>query len=408
MKLSSNLSTLRMFVAVSVTAALLAACSSGGGSSQGTSPAGAVNTQNPQTGAPAGKSSDCLANSFEVQSYYGSYDVSTKKAGQPAKSLGEAKSEKWERPAKANKPYTIGVVLPHLKDPYWLAVDYGIVAEARCLGVGIELVAAKGYDDLTGQINLAEELANRGIDGMILGGVSYAGQDQLVATLTGKFPVFEVINDIQAPKITGKALVSFYQMGYTAGQFVVEDAKSKTKVKVGFLPGPAGSGWAPDTVDGFKDAVQKAAPGKVDIVDIQWGDTGKEAQRTIAENMMSGHPDLDYIVGTASAVDAAVDVVAPLKNKPKIVATHLNPPVWDQIKAGKIAAGPSDWTAIQGRMAVDMLVKNLNGSKPGSDMPFRSGPVIKIVTTDNLGSMSHDDNFGPENVQPVFKVSPKK
>jgi len=67
----------------------------------------------------------------------------------------------------------IGVSFPHLKDPYWLAVDYGIVDEAQILGVGIELVAAQGYNDLTGQINQVENLANRAdIEGIILAAIS--------------------------------------------------------------------------------------------------------------------------------------------------------------------------------------------------------------------------------------------
>ena len=87
---------------------------------------------------------------WPVLSYYGSYDVSTKKAsGMPATSLAGPKSEMWTPPTP-KKPYTIGVSFPHLKDSYWLAVDYGIIDEAKQLGVGINLVAAAFEFDFMG------------------------------------------------------------------------------------------------------------------------------------------------------------------------------------------------------------------------------------------------------------------
>jgi periplasmic protein TorT len=105
-------------------------------------------------------------------------------------------------------------------------------------------------------------------------------------------------------------------------------------------------------------------------------------------------------------MDAATDVVASRAHKPTIVATHHNPPVWDDIQANKIAASPTDWTALQGRMAIDMMVRILNGEKPGADMPFRAGPIIKVMTHQNLSTFSYEDNFGPKGFQPVFNVSP--
>jgi ABC-type sugar transport system substrate-binding protein len=262
------LRSLAVTSAVAVAGGLLAACG-GGGATPTPASSGAQPTAAPAATPTAAAATEEL---WDVVAYYGTYDVSTKQPGRPAGSLQGPKYEKWTRP-KANKPYMIGVSFPHLKDPYWLAVDYGIVDEAQILGVGIELVAAQGYNDLTGQINQVENLANRAdIEGIILAAISYASQDQLVTDIVKnkKKPVIEVINDIQAPDIMAKALVSFYDMGYAAGQFVAEDSGGQ-EVTVVFLPGPAGSGWAPDTVDGFKAAVEEKVPGKVKILDVKWG-----------------------------------------------------------------------------------------------------------------------------------------
>jgi protein TorT len=346
----------------------------------------------------------------KVNSYYGTYDVKTKTAGRPAKSLTGPKVEDWVPPQKANKPYTIGVSFPHLKDPYWLAVNYGIISEAKRLGVGIRLVAAEGYTDLAGQVRQVENLSQQGVDGIILAAISYAATDPLVGEITKKnIPVVEVINDIQAPAITAKAMVSFFDMGYHAGEFVVGDAKGKPEVNVVFLPGPAGSGWAPDTLDGFKESIKKF-PGKMNILAVKWGDTGKDVQTRLVEDSLQAFPKIDYLVGNAVAADAAPGPLAETKRAAgtKVVSTYIIPPLYDKIREGKVAAAPSDLTVTQGQMAVNMMVRILNGEKPGKDFPFRSGPQIPTLTKANIDKYDYDMLFGPRDFRPEFKVEPKK
>src|ERR1700760_2496047 len=53
---------------------------------------------------------------------------------------------------KASKPWKICVSFPHMKDAYWLGVDYGVVEEAKRLGVSMNLVEAGGYTGLQKQI----------------------------------------------------------------------------------------------------------------------------------------------------------------------------------------------------------------------------------------------------------------
>jgi protein TorT len=353
----------------------------------------------------------CAAGGWPVQSYYGTYDVKTKKPGRPAASLVGPKDEIWKTPTAA-KDYLIGVSFPHLKDPYWLAVDYGIIDEARKLGVGIQLVAAGGYTEITQQINQVENLASQKVNGIILAAISYSGEDQLVGGIVDRgIPVIEVINDIQAPKIRAKALVSFHDMGYKAGVFVATEAREASRpVSVVFLPGPAGSGWAPDTLDGFKEAVAKLAPGKVKILDVKWGDTGKNVQLQLIENTLATYPQLDYLVGNAVAADAAPGALetAGRAGKVKVVSTYITPPLYQDIARGKVAAAPTDFTALQGRMAVDMMVELLDGKVPGKDFPFRSGPVIQVVTPSNYRTFSYEAMFGPPNWRPVFSVKGKE
>src|SRR5208283_4099769 len=53
----------------------------------------------------------------------------------PFSADGAAAPVKYSPLAKAEKPINICVSFPHMKDAYWLGVDYGVAEEAKDLGV---------------------------------------------------------------------------------------------------------------------------------------------------------------------------------------------------------------------------------------------------------------------------------
>ena len=114
--------------------------------------------------------------------------------------------------------------------------------------------------------------------------------------------------------------------------------------------------------------------------------------------------------------DAAIDVIKDTKVKRshpnvKIVGSYIIPDVYDKIEAGLIAAAPSDLTVDLGRMAVDMMVRLLNGETPGdkeAGFPFRSGPVIQIISKETMEQWSYERLFGPRGFKPVFRYDPQE
>ncbi len=347
-----------------------------------------------------------------VKSYYGKYDVAKKSPGKACTSLKGPKLEEWNAPLKANFPYLIGVLVPHVKDSYWVAVNYGIIQEARRLGLGVKLLEAGGYDNQDRQIEQIRKLSRAGVDGFILGSVSYNGLDDIISTVsTTGVPVVEMINDVHAPQVSAKALVSFYDMGYYAGEFLAEHAErtGHDSIRIAFFPGPKSSGWASDTLNGFRDALQYF-PGGIDIVSVKWGDTSPVRQSRLVRELVAEQSKFDYLVGNAVAAEVAPAILeqAGIKGKVGIVSTYIVPALYDMIAKGEVLASPADLTIFQARMAVDIIVRILNGEKPGRDLPFRAGPFIPTVTTDNIASYPYEGLFGPRDYKPVFELSPEK
>jgi len=98
---------------------------------------------------------------------------------------------------KASKKWDICVSFPHMKDAYWLAVDYGVAEEAKRQGVKMKLVEAGGYTELQKQISQIEACVANGASAVIIGAISADGLNNLVSEIRKKnIPVIDVIKGI--------------------------------------------------------------------------------------------------------------------------------------------------------------------------------------------------------------------
>ena len=301
---------------------------------------------------------------------------------------------------KAAKAWDICVSFPHMKDAYWLGVNYGVASEAKRLGVKMQLVEAGGYTELNTQINQIEDCVAAGADAVVIGAISYDGLNNLVAEIRGKgVPVIDIINGMSSPELSAKSLVSFGEMGGKAGEFLAKKHPSGRKVKAAWFPGPAGAGWVEAGNSGFMAGVAGSA---VEVVDTKYGDTGKEAQSALVEDALETYPDLDYIVGTAVTAEAAVPILRArgLTDKVKVVSYYFTPGVDQGIKRKQILAAPTDSTVIQGRIAIDQAVRILEGR----DYHKHVGPALYVVTTDNHGDFDPSSTLAPAGFSPVFRV----
>src|SRR6266481_9496279 len=176
---------------------------------------------------------------------------------------------------KAAKKWEICVSFPHMKDAYWLAVDYGVVAESQRLVVKMNLVEAGGYTNLPKQISQIEDCVAAGAQGVVIGAISFDGLNNLVKEIRGKnIPVIDVINGISSPELSAKSLVSFGEMGAKTGAYIAKlHPKGSGEVKVAWFPGPPGAGWVEAGNKGFLDAIKDS---DIKVVETKYGDTGKE------------------------------------------------------------------------------------------------------------------------------------
>lgn len=308
----------------------------------------------------------------------------------------------YEALPKADKPWNICVAFPHMKDAYWLGVDYGVTEEAKRQGVKLNVVEAGGYTELAKQISQIEDCVAGGAQAVIIGAISYDGLNSVVKEAAAKgVPVIDVVNGMSSPDISAKSLVSFWTMGHETGKYLAEKHPAGSpEVTVGWFPGPAGAGWVEAANTGFMEAVKGSA---VKVLEPRYGDTGKEAQLKLVEDVLQANPDVNYIAGTAVTAEAAQGLLRErgLTDKVGLLAFYLTPGVYSGIQRGFIEAAPADSMVIQGRIAVDQAVRILEGK------PYvkHVGPKIFVITKDNLANTPREAVLPPEGFQPVFSVN---
>jgi protein TorT len=328
--------------------------------------------------------------SYPVEVWDPPFDMASPRTTVDYEPLDQA-AEKWD----------LCVSFPHMKDAYWMAVDYGVVDEAERQGVRLQLVEAGGYTNLNTQVSQIEDCVAAGADAVIIGAISLDGLNNLVKEIRAKdVPVIDVINGISSPELSAKSLVSFGEMGYKAGEYLAKmHATGSDPVKVAWFPGPPGAGWVEAGNQGFLDAVEGSA---IEVVDTKYGDTGKEVQLKLVEDTLEAYPDIDYIVGTAVTAEAATGLLRSrgLEDEIKIVSYYFTPGVDQGIRRGQILAAPTDSAVIQGRVAVDQAVRILEGK----DYLKHVGPALYVIDESNIETFDRSSSLAPDDFRPTFTV----
>ena len=264
----------------------------------------------------------------------------------------------------ASKVWRIAFLFPHLKDSYWIGCSYGVVAEARRLGVAVDIFPAAGYDDMVGQLRKMDIAIAAKYDAIVISPLSMtANNPSITQARRAGIPVFELANDSSSDDLVIKVTTSLQGMGRDATQWVIKDALSRgmKSVNIGLLPGPAEAGWVKGEVDGTLDAARKS-PIKVHVVGIKYGDSDRVTQSQLADRLLQEHgKKIDYILGCTGCAPAAVLPVQEhgLRGHIKIVAYDLTREIAGLIRKGSIVAAADTKGVSQAHVTIDAVVDYL-------------------------------------------------
>ncbi|MDI3514326.1 MAG: periplasmic protein TorT [Rhodocyclaceae bacterium] len=303
----------------------------------------------------------------------------------------------------ASRPWRLCAVYPHLKDSYWLAVNYGMVEEARALGIGLRVLEAGGYEHLQRQRErVASCTSDPAIDALLVGTVSFGGLNDLLVPYRERHPVLGVVNDIDAGVVSARVGVPWYQLGWKIGRWLAARHPGGTPaVDIAWFPGPQDADWVGFIDRGFRDGLEGSA---VRIATVRHGDTGRSIQRQLVEEALDAHPQLDYLVGNAPMAEAAVAELRRRQREDRlgIVASYVTPGVHSAMRRGRILASVTDFPVLQGRMAIRQGLRALEGQA----IEAYIGPRVELVEPATLDRYPMDWMLPPAGFIPAYEVAP--
>lgn len=311
------------------------------------------------------------------------------------------------RPAR--RPWRVAYLFPHIKDPYWIGCSYGIISEARRLGISVDILPAAGYDDLVGQLRKMDEAIAAGYDAIVISPISLTANNASIAKARQRgIPVFELANDSTSPDLTLKVTTSMKSMGLDATRWVIRDAQRRglQRVRIALLPGPAGAGWVKGEVEGSYEAARQA-PIPVSIVDVKYGDSDRIGQTQLAAQLILQYgKSLDYVIGCTGCIPAVRLPLheAGLTGKIRLVSYDLTREVAQLIRAGEVHASADTRGVSQARVVTNAVVEFLEGRsvKPPQTRLVRLG----LVERDTWQRYRFDTSIAPEGYHPVLSYHP--
>ena len=320
---------------------------------------------------------------------------------------------------KADAKHHICVSFPHLKDSYWVGAAYGIIEEGKRLGQKITLMEAGGYTQLEKQIAQIEDCIANGADALVMAAISNDGNVKQINEIRAKgIPVIDLINGVKT-QVDAKSLMSYYSMGHTSCKWVADQHPAGSgKVKIAWFPGPPGAGWSTGGDAGCNDAV---AGSDVEIVQTKWGDTGKEIQLKLVEDVIQsqtfdGEVDLDYIVGVGPAIEGAIATLRDLdlSGQIKLASYYYTPGMHMFLQQGRMDMAPTDQMIIQARISIDQAVRLLEnkgfatGGRPeymnSTRLVEHAQPVAISVTPATIKDFDTSTTLAPKGWVPSFSV----
>ena len=281
------------------------------------------------------------------------------------------------------------VVLKTLASPYWVAMKDGIVAQAKARNVTVDVFAAAGEDDITGQQRIMEDVVNKGYKVIGVAPISPVNLVQAMAGATKKG--LYVVNidekaDMGQLKAAGGSVVAFLStdnlaLGEKAGKFIL--GKMGNAGKIAIIEGKAGNSSGDARRDGVKKALA-SAPG-VTLVASLPGDWDRARALDVANTVLQRNPDLKAFYAANDTM--ALGALQAVKNANKlgqiiVMGTDGVPEAIASVQAGELTGTAAQDPGGMGAKALDVMIDTLK-TKPAikvDNTPTYIGVDSKIVS----------------------------
>lgn len=261
----------------------------------------------------------------------------------------------------------IAVIPKGNSDLFWQSVHAGAVKAARENNVDVVWNGPPTETDYTVQLQIVDAMINRHVDAIALAPSDKQAMVSVVERAADRnVPVVIFDSGIDTTRFVSQVATDNYKAGQMAGERMGQILGGKGKVViVGVKPGAAST---EAREKGFEDSIHQKFPG-IQILDKRFGMAIVAQSMTVAENMLTAHPDLDGIFASnESGTIGSAQALRDRRGKVKLVGFDWSPTLLNDLQSGLIDSLVIQDPFQMGYQAVTAAVKHLEGQ-----------PVTKIV-----------------------------
>ncbi len=262
------------------------------------------------------------------------------------------------------------VILKTLSNPFWVAMQDGIKEEAKRLNVEVDIFAVASEGDIQAQMQLFEDLNNKGYKGIAFAPLSPVSLVQPAAAAYKKGTILVNLDekvDVASLKAAGGNVNAFIttdniKVGETGASYIVEKLGS-TGGKVAIIEGKAGNVSGENRKQGAENAFSAAA--NVELIASQPADWDRIRALDVATNILQRNKDIKgiYCANDTMALGAQQAVENAGKAKEIIVVgTDGMPEAVEMVKSGKMGATVAQDPAKVGARGLEIMVKAVEES----------------------------------------------
>ncbi len=289
----------------------------------------------------------------------------------------------------ANRPWRLCASLPGLQYEYIRAIAHGLDKEAQRQGVELRLHDA-GALDAESQRKDIEACLEDGVDAVLVLAAERGALNEVLRQASGDgVIVVDVGTNSGSSDVTARITGDTIHLGHMVGSYLVErHPVGSDTARVAWVPGPADATFAQEYDVGFRDGIRDGA---IELARTEYTDLDDASLRSLMQDVHEDIADLHALAGISAAMLVAADEFESSDHDVVLVSTNLSAEVITAIESGAITAAINDRPVAQGRIAVDIAVRALEG------LPFiaEMRPALEMVGAGNVATFDRSLTLAP-------------
>ena len=285
----------------------------------------------------------------------------------------------------------IAVIPKGNSDIFWQSVHAGAVKAARESNVDVVWNGPASETDYTVQLQIVDAMINRHVDAIALAPIDRQAMVSVVERAAARqVPVIIFDSGIDTERFVARVATDNYKAGQMAGERMgkILDGKGKVVI-VGVKPGAAST---EAREKGFEDLIRQKFPG-IGILDKRFGMAMVATSMTVAENMLTAHPDLDGIFASnESGTIGSAQALRDRRGRVKLVGFDWSPTLLDDLKSGLVDSLVIQDPFQMGYQSVMTAVQHLDGKPVTKIMDM----APRLILRENLSDPTVDAQLHPD------------